>query len=81
MYRRVLAVGPVSLAKRFLTQTMGYAAIRARYTMHSIHFPDFVRAIGRARVKNCPDRAFRSVQSSALNDLGLHRLSHTSLSS
>ena len=76
-HEHVLLVGPAGVGKSFIAQALGYAAIRAGYTVRFIHADDYFRAMGQARVDNSVDRTFRSFLSPdllILDDLGLHRL-------
>ena len=43
-HEHVLLVGPAGVGKSFLAQALGYAAIRAGYTVRFIHADDFFRA-------------------------------------
>ena len=73
----VLLVGPSGVGKSFLAQAMGYAAIRAGYTVRFVHADDFFRSMAQARVDNSVDRTFRTFLAPDLlivDDLGLHRL-------
>ena len=70
-------MGPAGVGKSFIAQALGYAAIRAGYTVRFIHADDYFRAMGQARVDNSVDRTFRSFLSPdllILDDPGLHRL-------
>ena len=65
------------VGKSFLGQALGYAAVRAGYTVRFVHADDFFKAMAQARVDNSVDRTFRSFLSPdllILDDLGLHRL-------
>ena len=76
-HEHVLLVGPAGVGKSFLAQALGYAAVRAGYTVRFIHADGFFRALAQARVDNSVDRAFRSFLTSdllILDDLGLHGL-------
>ena len=76
-HEHVLLVGPAGVGKSFLVQALGYAAIRAGYTIRFVHSDDFFRAMAQARVDNSVDRTFRSFLAPdllILDDLGLHRL-------
>ena len=76
-HEHVLLVGPAGVGKSFIAQALGYAAIRAGYTVRFIHADDYFRAMGQARVDDSVDRTFRSFLSPdllILDDLGLHRL-------
>ena len=76
-HEHVLLVGPAGVGKSFLAQALGYAAVRAGYTVRFSHADGFFRALAQARVDNSVDRAFRSFLTSdllILDDLGLHGL-------
>ena len=76
-HEHVLLVGPAGVGKSFLAQALGYAAVRAGYTVRFIHADGFFRSLAQARVDNSVDRAFRSFLTSdllILDDLGLHGL-------
>ena len=76
-HEHVLLVGPAGVGKSFLAQALGYAAVRAGYTVRFIHADGFFRSLAQARVDNSVDRAFRSFLISdllILDDLGLHGL-------
>ena len=76
-HEHVLLVGPAGVGKSFLAQALGYAAVRAGYTVRFAHADGFFRALAQARVDNSVDRAFRSFLTSdllILDDLGLHGL-------
>ena len=73
----VLLVDPAGVGKSFIAQAIGYAAIRAGYTVRFVHADILFRAMAQARVDNSVDRTFRSFLSPdllILDDLGLHRL-------
>ena len=60
-----------------MAQALGYAAIRAGYTVRFVNADNFFRAMSQARVDNFVDRTFRSCLSPdllILDYLGLHRL-------
>ena len=59
-HEHVLLVGPAGVGKSFLAQALGYAAVRAGYTVRFIHADDFSKAMAQARVDNSVDRTFRS---------------------
>ncbi len=76
-HEHVLLVGPAGVGKSFLAQALGYATVRAGYTVRFIHSDGFFRAMAQARVDNSVDRTFRSFLTPdllILDDLGLHRL-------
>ena len=76
-HEHVLLVGPAGVGKSFLAQAMGYAAIRAGYTVRFVHADDFFRSMAQARVDNSVERTFRTFLTPDLlivDDLGLHRL-------
>ena len=72
----VLLVGPAGVGKRFLAQTLGYAAVRTGHSVRFIHADDFFKTMNQARADNSTDKTFRSFLSPdllILDDLGLHR--------
>ena len=76
-HEHVLLVGPAGVGKSFLAQALGYAAIRAGYTVRFVHADDFFRSMTQARVDNSVERTFRTFLTPDLlivDDLGLHRL-------
>ena len=76
-HEHVLLVGPAGVGKTFLSQALGFAAVRGGHTVRFCHADDFFRAMAQARVDNSVDRTFRSFLSPdllILDDLGLHRL-------
>ena len=76
-HEHVLLVGPAGVGKSFLAQALGYAAIRAGYTVRFVHADFFFRSMTQARVDNSVDRTFRTFLAPDLlivDDLGLHRL-------
>ncbi len=76
-HEHVLLVGPAGVGKSFLSQAMGYSAVRNGHTVRFSHADDFFKAMAQARVDNSVDRTFRSFLTPDLfipDDLGLHRL-------
>ena len=76
-HEHVLLVGPAGVGKSFFAQALGYAAVRAGYSVRFSHADDFFKALTQARVDNSTDRAFRSFLTPdllILDDLGLHGL-------
>ena len=76
-HEHVLLAGPAGVGKSFLAQALGYAAVRARYTVRFAHADAFFRALAQARVDNSVDRTFRSFLTPDLIILdypGLHGL-------
>ena len=70
-------MGPAGVGKSYLAQALGYAAVRAGYTVRFIHSDDFFKAMNQARADNSVDKTFRSFLTPdllILDDLGLHRL-------
>ena len=73
----VLFVGPVGVGKTFLAQALGYAAIRAGYSVRFLRTDAFFLALAQARVDHTLEKVFRSFLTPdllILDDLGLHRL-------
>ena len=73
-HEHVLLVGPAGVGKSFFAQALGYAAIRAGYSVRFSHADDFFKAMAQARVDNSVNRAFLSPDLLILDDLGLHGL-------
>ena len=77
-HEHVLLVGPAAgVGKSFFAQALGYAAVRAGYSVRFSHADDFFKALTQARVDNSVDRTFRSFLTPdllILDDLGLHGL-------
>jgi len=76
-HEHVLFVGPVGTGKSFLAQALGYAAVRASYSVRFIRTDDFFKTLAQARVDHSLEKAFRSFLAPdllILDDLGLHRL-------
>jgi DNA replication protein DnaC len=76
-HEHVLFVGPVGVGKSFLAQALGYAAVRAGYTVRFTRTDDLFRTLAQARVDHSIDKAFRSFLTPdllVLDDLGLRRL-------
>jgi DNA replication protein DnaC len=74
----VLLLGPVGVGKSFLAQALGYAAVRAGYTVRFVRADHFFKALAQARVDHSLERTFRSFlipDLLILDDLGLHKLS------
>ena len=72
-HEHVLLVGPAGVGKSFFAQALGYAAVRAGYSVRFSHADDFFKALTQARVDNSVDRAFRSFLTPdllILDDLG-----------
>ena len=51
-HEHVLLVGPAGVGKSFLAQALGYAAVRAGYTVRFVRADDFFKAMAQARVDN-----------------------------
>lgn len=76
-HEHVLFLGPVGVGKSFLAQALGYAAVRAGYSVRFIRADDLFRTLAQARVDHTLEKAFRSFMSPdllILDDFGLQRL-------
>jgi len=76
-HEHVLLVGPVGVGKTFLAQALGYAAIRAGYSVRFMQADKCFLALAQARVDHTLEKVFRSLLAPdllILDDLGLHRL-------
>ena len=76
-HEHVLFVGPVGVGKSFLAQALGYAAIRAGYSVHFTRVDKLFVTLAQARVDHTLEKTFRSLLAPdllILDDLGLHRL-------
>ncbi|MCL0072981.1 IS21-like element helper ATPase IstB [Dehalococcoidia bacterium] len=76
-HEHVLFVGPVGVGKSFLAQALGYAAVRAGYSVRFIRADAFFRTLAQSRVDHTLERTFRSFLSPdllILDDFGLQRL-------
>ena len=76
-HEHVLFVGPVGVGKSFLAQALGYAAVRAGYSVRFVRADDFFKAMAQARVDHSLEKTFRSFLAPdllVLDDLGLHKL-------
>ena len=73
----MLFVGPVGVGKSFLSQALGYAAVRAGHSVRFIRADAFFRTLAQARVDHTLEKTFRSFISPdllILDDFGLQKL-------
>jgi DNA replication protein DnaC len=76
-HEHVLFVGPVGVGKSFLSQALGYAAVRAGHSVRFIRADAFFRTLAQARVDHTLEKTFRSFISPdllILDDFGLQKL-------
>ena len=76
-HEHVLFVGPVGVGKSFLSQALGYAAVRAGHSVRFIRADAFFRTLAQSRVDHTQEKAFRSFLAPdmlILDDFGLQRL-------
>ena len=76
-HEHVLLVGPVGVGKSFLSQALGYAAVRAGYSVRFIRADAFFRTLAQSRVDHTLEKTFRSFISPdllILDDFGLQKL-------
>ena len=76
-HEHVLFVGPVGVGKSFLSQALGYAAVRAGHSVRFIRADAFFRTLAQARVDHTLEKIFRSFISPdllILDDFGLQKL-------
>jgi DNA replication protein DnaC len=76
-HEHVIFVGPVGVGKSFLAQALGYAAVRAGYSVHFTRADAFFRTLAQSRVDHTLEKAFRSFISPdllILDDFGLQKL-------
>ncbi len=76
-HEHVVFVGPVGVGKSFLSQALGYAAVRAGHSVRFIRADAFFRTLAQARVDHTLEKAFRSFLNPdllILDDFGLQKL-------
>jgi len=76
-HEHVLFVGPVGVGKSFLSQSLGYAAVRAGHSVRFIRADVFFRTLAQSRVDHTLEKTFRSFLSPdllILDDFGLQKL-------
>ena len=76
-HEHVLFVGPVGVGKSFLSQALGYAAVRAGHSVRFIRADAFFRTLAQARVDHTLEKIFRSFirpDLLILDDFGLQKL-------
>jgi DNA replication protein DnaC len=76
-HEHVLFVGPVGVGKSFLSQSLGYAAVRAGHSVRFIRADAFFRTLAQSRVDHTLEKTFCSFISPDLliiDDFGLQKL-------
>jgi DNA replication protein DnaC len=76
-HEHVVFVGPVGVGKSFLSQALGYAAVRAGHSVRFIRADAFFRTLAQARVDHTLEKAFRFFlvpDLLILDDFGLQKL-------
>ena len=76
-HEHVLFVGPVGVGKSFLAQALGYAAVRAGYSVRFIRADAFFRTLAQSRIDHTLEKTFRSFiipDLIVLDDFGLQKL-------
>jgi DNA replication protein DnaC len=76
-HEHVLFVGPVGVGKSFLSQVLGYAAVRSGHSVRFIRADAFFRAMAQSRVDDTLKKTFRTFFSPDLlimDDFGLQKL-------
>lgn len=76
-HEHVVFVGPVGVGKSFLSQALGYAAVRAGHSVRFIRADAFFRALAQARIDHTLEKAFRFFlfpDLLILDDFGLQKL-------
>jgi DNA replication protein DnaC len=76
-HEHVIFVGPVGVGKSFLSQALGYAAVRIGHNVRFTRTDAFFRALAQARVDHTLEKTFRSYLTPdllILDDFGLQKL-------
>lgn len=76
-HEHVLFVGPVGVGKSFMAQALGYAAVRAGYSVRFSRADAFFKMLAQSRVDRTQEKAFRTFLSPdllILDDFGLQKL-------
>jgi DNA replication protein DnaC len=76
-HEHVLFVGPVGVGKSFLSQALGYAAVRSGHSVRFIRADAFFRTMAQSRVDHTLEKTFRTFISPNLlimDDFGLQKL-------
>src|SRR5271157_1896844 len=76
-HEHVLFVGPVGVGKSFLSQALGYAAVRSGHSVRFIRADAFFRNMAQSRVDHTLEKTFRTFISPDLlimDDFGLQKL-------
>jgi DNA replication protein DnaC len=76
-HEHVLFVGPVGVGKSFLSQALGYAAVRSGHSVRFIRADAFFRTMAQSRVDHTLEKTFRTFINPNLlimDDFGLQKL-------
>jgi DNA replication protein DnaC len=76
-HENVILVGPVGVGKSFLVQSIGYAAVRAGYSVRFIRADAFFKTLAQARVDHTLEKTLRIFLNPDLlimDDFGLQKL-------
>lgn len=76
-HEHVVFVGPVGVGKSFLSQALGYTAVRAGHSVRFIRADAFFRTLAQARADHTLEKTFRSFLNPdllILDDFGLQKL-------
>ena len=76
-HEHVLFVGPVGVGKSFLSQALGYAAVRAGHSVRFTRADAFFKTLAQSRADHTLEKTFRSYLSPDLlliDDFGLQKL-------
>jgi DNA replication protein DnaC len=76
-HEHVLFVGPVGVGKSFLSQALGYAAVRSGHSVRFIRADAFFRTMAQSRADHTLEKTFRTFINPnllILDDFGLQKL-------